>query len=328
MVPENLTAALPWLFLILAITFFIIFYPDLKIGRMRAFKYGAACAAILAVLIFRLNPGPVKITSEPVIQVVDDSNLSVVWTTNKNSNGYVEYGADENDLKRIVSSHNGIIDANTTVHKVILPVSGQGEFIYRVGSTKINHYFQNSVEYGNTVTSSFKKYKDYRLNKKITFYIVNDIHENTGLLKKLLNGKDYEVEVERGQAVMVNVSDTPAAAAPVAASVPAPTAAPAPVPAPAPAVAAAPAPAPAPAAAPAPALVPAGGETVSAPMPGTILSVKTTVGAQVKRGDVLLILEAMKMENEIVAPREGTVVSIVTSAGASVDTGDALVILG
>jgi predicted phosphodiesterase len=81
---------------------------------------------------------------------------------------------------------------------VILPVSGQGEFIYRVGSTKINHYFQNSVEYGNTVTSSFKRYKDYRLNKEITFYVVNDIHDNTGLLKKLLNRKDYDFIVLNG----------------------------------------------------------------------------------------------------------------------------------
>ena len=124
-----------------------------------------------------------------------------------------------------------------------------------------------------------------------------------------LNGKDYEVEVEQGEAILVSVSDTPAAA-PVAA------------PAAAPAAAAPVAPAAAPAAAPV-----AGGETVAAPMPGNILSVKVTAGAAVKAGDILVILEAMKMENEIVAPRDGTVAQVVVSQGATVDTGAPLVIL-
>lgn len=127
-----------------------------------------------------------------------------------------------------------------------------------------------------------------------------------------LNGKDYEVEVEQGEAILVSVSDTPAAA-PVAAPAAAPAAAAPAAPAAAPA---------APAAAPA-----AGGETVAAPMPGNILSVKVTAGAAVKAGDILVILEAMKMENEIVAPRDGTVAQVVVSQGATVDTGAPLVIL-
>lgn len=91
------------------------------------------------------------------------------------------------------------------------------------------------------------------------------------------------------------------------------------------AVAAAPASAPAPAAAPAPAPVaaPAGGETVSAPMPGNILDIKVANGAAVKKGDVLIILEAMKMENEIMAPCDGTVTVNVTK-GSSVETGAVL----
>ena len=118
-----------------------------------------------------------------------------------------------------------------------------------------------------------------------------------------VNGNVYEVTVEEGF--------TGAASAPKAAA-PAPKAAPAPAPAaPAPAPAAAPAPAPAPAA-------PAGGEgsvKVTAPMPGKILGVKASVGQAVKRGQVLVILEAMKMENEIVAPEDGTVASINVSTG-------------
>lgn len=93
-------------------------------------------------------------------------------------------------------------------------------------------------------------------------------------------------------------------------------------------VKAAPAPAAAPATAPAPTsapvVAPAGSETVSAPMPGTILGVNVQNGASVKKGDVLVILEAMKMENEIVAPRDGTISSINVAKGAAVETGTVL----
>ena len=83
----------------------------------------------------------------------------------------------------------------------------------------------------------------------------------------------------------------------------------------------------APVAAPASA-APAGGEKVSAPMPGTILSVSVQNGAQVKKGQVLMILEAMKMENEIMAPCDGTITSVTVNAGASVETGTLLCTIG
>ena len=118
-----------------------------------------------------------------------------------------------------------------------------------------------------------------------------------------VNGNVYNVSVEEG-----------AAAAPVAAPVVAP--APAPV-----ATAAAPAPK---AAAPAGAV---GAVKVNAPMPGKILAVKTSVGAAVKKGEVVLVLEAMKMENEIVAPQDGTVASIAVSVGASVESGEVMLTL-
>ena len=133
-----------------------------------------------------------------------------------------------------------------------------------------------------------------------------------------VNGNTYEVEVEE-------IGGAPVyAAAPVAAPA-APVAAPAPV-------AAAPAAAPkaaAPAAAPkaaAPAGA-AGANKVNAPMPGTILDVKVSVGQSVKNGDVLCILEAMKMENEIAAPCDGVIASINVTKGATVNTGDVLVSL-
>lgn len=124
-----------------------------------------------------------------------------------------------------------------------------------------------------------------------------------------VNGTPYNVTVEEG------------AGAPVAA---APVAAPAAAPAPAPAAAPAPAPAAAPASA---AQGTAGSVKVEAPMPGTILDVKVSVGDSVSSGSVLCILEAMKMENEIVAPQDGTVASVNVSKGDSVEAGQVIITL-
>lgn len=133
-----------------------------------------------------------------------------------------------------------------------------------------------------------------------------------------INGKKYEVEVEKLEAY--KSLDRNGVAAPAAPVLPAsaPVQRPA---APAP-VAAAPAPAPAPAAA-----APAGATTVEAPMPGKILNIKVSEGQAVKFGEVVVIMEAMKMETEIVAPADGTVSKILVKAGDSVDTGAALVAL-
>lgn len=85
--------------------------------------------------------------------------------------------------------------------------------------------------------------------------------------------------------------------------------------------------APAAPAASAPAAAPAGGEVVYCPMPGTILSVNVSNGAAVKKGDVLMILEAMKMENEIMSPCDGTVASVNVTKGSSVETGATLCVI-
>ena len=129
--------------------------------------------------------------------------------------------------------------------------------------------------------------------------------------KVTLNNKVYEVEVEEASAMLVDEYEALApvapAAAPVAAAPAAPVAAPA-------------------AAAPAP-VTAAAGEQVTAPMPGTILKVNVTQGAAVKKGDILVVLEAMKMENEILAPKDGTVAQIAVSKGATVDTGALLAVI-
>ncbi len=121
-----------------------------------------------------------------------------------------------------------------------------------------------------------------------------------------VNGTAYEVEVEELGGVAAPKAAAPKAAAPAAA--PAPKAAPAPAPAAKP--------------------VAAGAATVNAPMPGKVLDVKCKAGDAVKAGDVLLILEAMKMQNEIMAPSDGTISDVRVAAGTTVNTGDVMIVLG
>lgn len=129
------------------------------------------------------------------------------------------------------------------------------------------------------------------------------------IYKVTLNGKVYEVEVEKGEAVIQAEYE---AALPAAAPA-APVAAPAPVQAQAPTVPAASAPA-----------ASAGAGTVLSPLPGNINEIRFSAGQTVKAGDVVIILEAMKMENEIVAPKAGTLTKIHVQKGAVVNTGDPL----
>ena len=125
--------------------------------------------------------------------------------------------------------------------------------------------------------------------------------------KVTLNNRVYEVEVEQGEAMLVDeyelaapADPAPVAAAPVAAAAPAAAAAPVAV---------------------------AAGEPVKSPMPGNILKINVTQGQQVNEGDVIMVLEAMKMENEIVATRSGTIAQIAVSKGAVVETGAVLAVI-
>lgn len=126
--------------------------------------------------------------------------------------------------------------------------------------------------------------------------------------KVTLNGRTYEVEVEAGKAMLLDEYEAIVPSAPAA-----PAAAPA---------------AAAPAAAAAAPVVTGAGDAVKAPMPGTILKVNVTQGQKVAEGTVLCVLEAMKMENEILAPKAGTVTQVLAAKGATVDTGAPLVVIG
>ena len=125
--------------------------------------------------------------------------------------------------------------------------------------------------------------------------------------KVTLNGRTYEVEVEAGKAMLLSeyeaVAPAPVAVAPAAPAAAAPAAPAAPV-------------------------VTGAGEAVNAPMPGNILKVNVKAGDAVKSGTVLVVLEAMKMENEIMAPKDGTVTQVLVSKGSTVDTGAPLVVIG
>ena len=131
--------------------------------------------------------------------------------------------------------------------------------------------------------------------------------------KVTLNNKVYEVEVEEGQALMLNEYEL---AAPDASSQPA-----------APAAANAGQGTAAPAAANKPSVGLAAGEPVKAPMPGNVLKINVSLGQKVEEGEVVVILEAMKMENEIVATKSGTIAQIVVDKGAVVETGAPLVVI-
>ena len=154
--------------------------------------------------------------------------------------------------------------------------------------------------------------KEYKYKVNGVDYTVNINSVEGNMANVTVNGVSYNIEMEK----------------PVAApkATPAPKAAPAPAAAPK----AAPAPAPAPAhkAAPAPAAAPAGGKALKAPLPGVIKDIKVAVGDQVKEGQVVLILEAMKMENEINAECDGTITAISVNKDDSVLEGTVLLTIG
>lgn len=129
--------------------------------------------------------------------------------------------------------------------------------------------------------------------------------------KVTLKGKTYEVEVDQGEAMILDEYE---AYAPAPAAAPAAVAAPATAPAAAPAAPAAP--------------VAVAGEQVVSPMPGTMVKINVSAGKAVKSGEVLAVLEAMKMENEIMAPHDATVVQVLVDVGSKVDTGTPIIVLG
>lgn len=124
--------------------------------------------------------------------------------------------------------------------------------------------------------------------------------------KVALNNRIYEVEVEEGKAMLIDEYEAAAPAPSAPQTVPAPAAA---------------------APAPASAQEVASGQQIKSPLPGTVLAVKVQPGQEVKEGDILMVVEAMKMENSIAAPSDGKVKQILKDKGAVVATGDVLLVI-
>ncbi len=185
--------------------------------------------------------------------------------------------------------------------------------------------WQGHVYYANVPASvsggcTFRPIQPFAASYQPPHLVMGSRDNCPGTYTITVDGKAYEVTVA--------AADAPAAPAAAPAAVPpAPAPAPAPAPVPAPA-ASAPAPAPAPAASASPAAAAAGETPVPSPMPGNVFKVECKVGQSVQAGDVLVVLEAMKMEIEVSAPVAGTVKAVPAVVGAAVNTDDLLVVLG
>ncbi|MBI9013775.1 MAG: metallophosphoesterase [Clostridiales bacterium] len=188
---RNIKQITPILLLSILVVFIVIFYPKWKLSRN--FKISSLIALIsLTTLLFGISyESNINITSGPYIQYISDEAFAVMWTTNENSTGFLEYGTDENSLEKLELSEHGLIQANTKVHKVIVPEMTDG-MIFRVGSTDIKDYFQNNVTYGKTVYSDFISYEDNKSKDNTSFYVLSDVHERNDIYEKYLSKGEYD----------------------------------------------------------------------------------------------------------------------------------------
>jgi acid phosphatase type 7 len=205
LVMNYLKSANPYLFIIILLFLMIFINPNTKFDKHPIFYYGIIIVAFIVMLLRICDFGNVKITSGPNIQIVDNNSLAIIWTTDKNSTSFVEYGPDKDNLKGAIASTNGLIDTNTKTHRVTIPYPKNSSILYRIVSRKINRYYQNNVEYGNTVTSEFKKFSDASSKNKLVYYTLDDIHENLNIYKKYLKSNNYDFVVLNGDTI--NSSD-------------------------------------------------------------------------------------------------------------------------
>lgn len=205
-VPRNLLSALPFMLAVGCSLYFVVFYPDHRLSKKKSVRYLIATVFIAGACLYFIDFGNVAITSGPYVQFLDDGQYAIMWTTNKNSTGWVEYGTSEEAMTRVQTSENGLVDGNTTVHKVILPLAPGDEGIYRVGSTKTRNIYQNNVEYGNTVTSDYSAYAYDPLKEETSFYILSDVHEKDAIYESFLSEGDYDFFVLNGD-ILSSIDD-------------------------------------------------------------------------------------------------------------------------
>lgn len=190
-VMRNIKQVSPILLLSVLVISIVIFYPKWKLSRN--FKISSLIALVsLTTLLFGISyESKIEITSGPYIQYVEEDAFAVMWTTNVNSTGYLEYGVDEDSLEKLEMSEHGLVQGNTKVHKVIVSEMTEG-MIFRVVSTDIKDYLQNNIVYGKTVYSDFIGYEDNKNDEDTSFYVLSDVHERNDIYDKYLSKGDFD----------------------------------------------------------------------------------------------------------------------------------------
>lgn len=183
---------------LIVIVLLLTVYPRHKLSKNTFFK-GVFIFIITLVMFFFIGDfRMVRITRGPFIQAVDDSHVAVIWTTNLKSTAYVEFGSKPDELKKITSSDHGLIDANNTTHKVVIPIKDLKEYVYRVGSTRIKKLDEGEAVFGNTAISSLKTVKNVSEKETISFYVLNDVHGKKKIYERFLSGNNYDFFVLNG----------------------------------------------------------------------------------------------------------------------------------
>ena len=172
----------------------------------------AAAAALTAASLAAqqpapaLEPEPLRIVTGPYLQGASGTSMTILWITNRNATGAVEFGPPGGELQTAANSHDGLIDSNERVHKVALTgLSPGAAYRYRVVSRDILKFGSNKVDFGETVSSSFQEFRTFdRRKPDLSFLVFNDIHDIPATIRDLLkvNGdRPYDFVVLNGDTV-------------------------------------------------------------------------------------------------------------------------------
>lgn len=195
------TEAAPFLITVALILALVLWFPKWKAAQSRAVRIVVALLLLLVSVIYFIPMGPVVLTSDPIIQYVDDDTLAVLWTTNKPSSGWIEYGPDRDHLTTLTTVEHGIATGDTTHHRVLMDIPDQ-PMVLRVGSRKMTHHFQTSVVFGNTLYSDWIDLDEPpHMREDVAFYVLSDVHNRGDLYTKYLDQDDYDFVVLNGDVI-------------------------------------------------------------------------------------------------------------------------------
>ncbi len=200
---RELGFALPYIAAAVIVLFLTLVYPNSRLCRNGWFRALIILLVAGTSMYMIFDFGRVRITSGPILQEVDQDTLAVLWTTNVESTTEVSYGGDPEKLITVYEEEDGLLQANTRLHKVLLNITDMDEVYYFVRSRRIKQLYQNYASYGNTIVSPLIHYKNQLEKDKVTFYILNDVHGNQKIYKNFLTGNTYDFVVSNGDAVEV-----------------------------------------------------------------------------------------------------------------------------